>query len=228
MNQQVVDLEIIKTKDNSDSLFSNFYRAAYHSHHGAIQESLHVFIKQGFLNWIKCNPTETQVKIFELGFGTGLNAYLTLLANKDDKRSIKYYAAEKHPIPLDLAKKLNYHSFLENWNQEEFIKLHTSHWNQEVKINDFLLHKLQGDIEQINFTDKFNLVYYDAFSPQIQPLLWQNAIISKVTENMLPGAILVTYCCQGHFRRNLEDLHLKVSKVPGPPGKREMVIALKE
>ena len=220
------DLVLQQTQDKSYTLYSNHYKAAYHSTHGALQESLHVFIKHGLLAFRDSNPNTKDINILEMGFGTGLNALLSYLHSGSDQ-PIFYHAIEKHPVPQRIVKQLNYKDLLDSWDQHNFEKIHACTWNQICELNHFRILKTEMDISDIVFVDKYHLVYYDAFGPRAQPHLWEKEILEKVTDVIHPAGIFVTYCSQGAFRRNLASLGMEVSKLPGPPGKREMVVARK-
>ena len=203
------------------------YKATYHSKHGAIQESYHVFLQEGLHRWLGTNPKANSVRIFEMGFGTGLNAYLTYLDQRST-RQIQYFALEKHPLDLFWIKKLNFHELIDSSNQQEFLEFHIAEWNSCLSINLFDLHKIKGDIFDVDIPKQLDLIYYDAFAPSSQPELWKKPVLSRILVELKPGGILVTYCSQGAFRRTLAELGMNVIKVPGPPGKREMVVATKD
>lgn len=218
-----MDRKIIVTNDNSTSLYIPELDETYHSRHGAHQESMHVFIQNG-LNRLQ---DLKHVKIFEMGFGTGLNAFLTWKENRKSHQIIEYVAIEKHPLKINLIKDLN---FAKNSDEKSiFDKLHAAEWNKGVDIDEnFKLHKIEGDIidECLN-ADYFNLIYYDAFGPKTQPLLWNENICLKMYEILCTKGELVTYCAQGQFKRNLKNVGFEVEELPGPPGKREMTRAIK-
>lgn len=217
------ELEIFKTEDGSHSLKSRTYGDSYHSSSGAIQESIHVFIENGFL---ACQHL-THLNILEFGFGTGLNAALTwkyLLASEMDQR-IDYRTLEAHPLPSSYFLKLNYGELL---SFPQFFQLHESPWNVPYRLdNQLQIQKYQQPFEMIDMKEWADLVYYDAFGPRYQPTLWQKPMLEKVAISMKPGGRLVTYCAQGAFRRTLEELGFNVQRHPGPPGKREMIVAIK-
>jgi tRNA U34 5-methylaminomethyl-2-thiouridine-forming methyltransferase MnmC len=213
------DLSIQLTADGSHTLFIPEMNEHYHSVNGAIQESYHVFIKAG-LQRMKNN-----VRILEIGFGTGLNAFLTLL-NTDIP--VEYYTIELYPLPFDMIRSLNYGKILCPGKEELFFTLHTAAWDMSVKIaNLFTLHKIQGDSNTCTFPRNVGLVYFDAFAPDKQPEMWNQAIFNKLYQSMIHNGILTTYCAKGSVRRMMQEAGYSVERIPGPPGKREMLRATK-
>ncbi|MEQ9423892.1 MAG: tRNA (5-methylaminomethyl-2-thiouridine)(34)-methyltransferase MnmD [Cyclobacteriaceae bacterium] len=217
------NLRIIQTEDGSHTLRNLALDETYHSSRGAIEESRHVFIKAG-LEFVLARKLKS-VSILEVGFGTGLNALLTML--HPQKVKIEYHAIEKNPVPRDVYSKLNYPQELRT-KDRDFLNLHDIPWGDEHSIGaTFKMKKIQGDINEIELPKShFQLIYFDAFSPTKQPEMWQPATLKKVSESMLKNGVLVTYCSQGQFRRNLRELDMTVEKLPGPPGKFEMVRAI--
>ena len=217
--------ELIKTADGSDTLFVRELDEHYHSTFGAIQESLHVFIKSG-LNL----KNEPKLTIFEVGFGTGLNVFLTLLDSLKSGQNIHYITIEKYPIPRNTWESLNYPKLLQEDSTEIFRKIHLSPWNEKVRLTEnFVLTKILGDMSSFDFDrlPLFDLIYFDAFSPEKQPELWETVIFNKLYSNTLPLGILVTYCSKGIVRRSLKESGYVVERIPGPPGKREILRANK-
>lgn len=218
-----MDRKIIVTNDDSTSLYIPDLDETYHSRHGARQESMHVFIQSG-LNHLQ---DLKHVKIFEMGFGTGLNAFLTWKENCKNHQTIEYVGIEKHPLQIDLVKNLN---FAETDKEKAiFDTMHNAEWNKDVDIDEkFKLHKIKGDIldECLN-ADYFDILYYDAFGPKTQPQLWSHDICLKLYEILHNNGVIVTYCAQGQFKRNLKNVGFEVEELPGPPGKREMTRAIK-
>lgn len=211
------------TDDGSHTMFVNGIDEPYHSTRGALQESMHIFIKQG-LQTVK----QTTVRILELGFGTGLNALLTLNESIIQNLDIYYHTVEKYPLKDFEYNLLNYEEFAVPTNPGVLNRLHSSPWGEPVNISDhFTLYKEKSDFCSMNPSSHINLVYFDVFSPDKQPELWTADIfrsISKVTD---PGAVLVTYSSKGSVRRTLATCGFNVFKVAGPPGKIEMIRAIK-
>ena len=184
-----------------------------------------MFIQAG-LNYSKDVFPETPLRILEVGFGTGLNALLTLQEAAKLQRRIHYTALELYPLEEEQAKQLNYASA---GDQQTFMQLHTSEWEKEIPLTSlFSLQKNRTSLLDFSSTASFHLIYFDAFAPAAQPELWTQDVFEKLYAAMLPSAILVTYCSKGDVRRAMEAAGLKVEKIQGPPGKREMVRAHKE
>ena len=214
--------KIQNTNDESHTILNSETNETYHSMHGAISESSHVFINNGLLSFKK-----KHIDILEIGFGTGLNAFLSLI--ESNKRSIKlnYRAIDPNIIEIGVIEKLNYHTFF-NLKKNEFLKIHTTKWNKTVKIcNNFNLTKHHNKIEDFKLLFKFDLIYFDAFSPRKQPELWKESIFSLLYEQLNSKGILVSYCAKGSIKRLLKKVGFKVITLKGPPGKREMIKAIK-
>lgn len=217
---------IIKTSDNSDTIFDEELQEIFHSKHGALNESNHVFIKNG-LNYL--SNKYNKFSIFEVGFGTGLNTILTLIESESQNKHIKYYSIEAYPLDKDICEKLNYNEFLSKKYQEIFYNLHNIEWNKEFNINDnFTLKKINQYLENYNPEIKFDLIYFDAFSPEKQPQLWTYEIFNRLYENLNNNGVLVTYSAKGEVKRNLQKCGFIIEKLEGPIGKREMIRARKE
>jgi len=215
-------IRIITTEDGSHSLLNEQLNETYHSVHGAIQESNHVFIKHG-LDYVIERSNKSITHILEVGFGTGLNALLTLQTIFGKEQSIRYTTLEDFPIEADVWTKLNYAD--EAVSKEQFGKLHQSQWGQWIEITpNFQLRKLNTTLQQVELENQYyDLVYFDAFAPSKQPELWELPILKKVTDSMKSNGVFVTYCAKGQLKRDLKNLSLHVEALPGPPGKREMV-----
>lgn len=197
----------------------------YHSKHGAIQEAKHVFLQNG-LSLFK----EQSVAVLEIGFGTGLNAFITFLEAENLKRQIDYTGVEAFPILKEEAEKLNYVLQL-NANQydKEFSLLHTSEWGVKTVVSEyFSLTKKQQYFNEIDDKNRFNLIYFDAFGFQYQPELWSVEIFRIMYEALKEDGVLVTYACRGIIKRAMAEAGFTVEKLPGPPGKREMLRAFKK
>lgn len=210
--------EIKLTEDGSFTIHIPELNEHYHSVHGAIQESRHIFIKTGieYLN-------RPELTILEAGFGTGLNAYLSLINAKEQHRKITYHSFEKYPLSAEEVKALNYNTRL-NDTSTLFYKLHTTPWEQEVEITPyFTLHKHQADFSEVNFPPRFDLIFFDAFAPDVQPHLWEEEILGLFCKALKPGGIFVTYCVKGIVKQALRGLGLTLERLPGPPGKREIL-----
>ncbi|HEY9006273.1 MAG TPA: tRNA (5-methylaminomethyl-2-thiouridine)(34)-methyltransferase MnmD [Ohtaekwangia sp.] len=221
-----MSVEIITTSDGSHSLLNTALDETYHSRHGAMQESIHVFIKEG-LNHLRSIHASNSISILEVGFGTGLNALLTVQQAPEISADIHYTSLETYPVPEEIWSKLNYMDAV--GLKERFDQLHQAPWNQEVKIlPNFTLQKLTIPLQQIDFSNRFDLVYFDAFAPNKQPDMWTVDVLAKVVTAMKAKSIFVTYCAKGQLKRDLKSLGLTVETLAGPPGKKEMVRGLKE
>lgn len=219
-------MDIFITADGSHSIFSEQYGVSYHSKYGAVQETKHVFIDAGLrLKAI----LKSDIKILDIGFGTGLNALMTLLEAQKRNLKIQYTAVEAYPISLETAQQLNYHETLSDENvQSVFLKLHQSDWDTKTQVNDnFTLLKLNKRFENLQLSPQFDIVYFDAFAPSAQPELWTADILKIMYDSLLPDGILTTYCAKGDVKRALKSIGFKVEKLQGPPGKREMTRAIK-
>lgn len=221
MNRQVV-----KTNDNSSTLYVPQLEQHYHSTHGAIQESKHVFIGAGLKNFLNRNEP---VHILEIGFGTGLNALLTLLEAEAHKLDIRYTTLEKYPLSMKEMLQLNYGELLGSKEiKRHLAELHQTVWGKWLEITPhFSILKLEIDFRKFHASSEFDLIYFDAFAPSAQPDLWTEKIFTAMFESLKPGGMLVTYCVKGDVRRNMKAAGFEVEKIPGPPGKREMMRAHK-
>lgn len=220
-----MSLEIITTADGSNSLRNTTLNETYHSVHGAIQESLHVFIDNGLTPQLA--ELEREIFIFEVGFGTGLNALLTLKRAQALRRKINYTTIDPHPLPEDVWAALNYPITLDSRSEYDFI--HRSPWQIATTLDPYFeLLKLQTTLQDARpETEAFDIIYYDAFAPSKQPDLWERSLLEKVTSALKPGGAFVTYCAKGQVKRILQSFHLKVETLSGPPGKKEMVRAIR-
>lgn len=221
-------MKLIITSDGSHSVFSEKFNAGYHSKHGAIQESQHVFIKSGLQYYLQINQPST-LKVFEMGFGTGLNAFLTIIEMKDSNVNVEYTAVEQFPLEEEVYNSLNYAELLNTENTKtDFLKMHQCEWNNFCTISSkFALRKINAQLQMLNHDRKHNLIFYDAFAHSAQPELWETDIFSQLFNSMEQGGILVTYSAKGQVRRNLQAAGFQVERIQGPPGKREMLRAIK-
>lgn len=221
-----MSLEIIRTSDGSDSLLNVDLNETYHSVHGAIQESEHVFIQAG-LDYLLQKKTLHKFNILEIGFGTGLNALLTGQRLQHDTGRANYTSIEAYPLSEEIWTALNYGSKV---GDEDFFKqLHQVAWETSVELTpNFTLLKKKTTLQQAMLpANQYHLVYFDAFAPSKQPEMWTFEMLKKITLTLHPGGIFVTYCAKGQLKRDLKTLGLTVETLPGPPGKMEMVRAIK-
>lgn len=216
--------KIVKTGDNSFTLYNTRLNEHYHSTFGAIQESEHVFIKSGLELF---RMTDSPINIFEVGFGTGLNALLSYKWAEKYSKQINYQCIELYPIELETAVKLNYADLL-NLDQNIFLKMHQVIEKEMPVSAYFSLHKYYGSLQEFKVRDnQFNLIYFDAFSPDVQPEMWSEKVFQKIFKAMKRGGVLTSYSCKGIVKRALKSTGFKVEKLPGPKGKREILRAHK-
>jgi|SRR6185437_590140 len=241
-------LKLIVTNDGSHTIEGDG-GITYHSTFGALQESRHIFIDAGLRVLIgewgagaagsaagqgvagagNIGTEAAPIHIFEMGLGTGLNALLSMLEAADTRRTIVYEAVETNPLPLSMVRELNYCRLLGRPEWEPlFEKLHTAPWETPVTLHpNFEMYKTRSDGAAYTLRQPARLVYYDAFDPATQPELWTPAVFEGLYRGLAPGALLVTYCCKGSVQRALRSAGFVIAKLPGPPGKREMLRAKK-
>lgn len=221
-----MDRKIIVTQDNSKTLLIPDINETYHSTKGALNEAKHVFMTAGIDFVTGKNP----LRIFELGFGTGLNVLVTIDKIWNQPLHINYYSLEKYPLDFELVRDLEYPDLFKNSAINEINEtIHNCPWESEQRIRpNFALTKLKGDIKELNTNDlAVDLIFYDAFGPKVQPDLWSVEVLKKMHLILTKNGVLVTYCAQGQFKRNLKEAGFRVENLPGPPGKREMTRAIK-
>lgn len=216
-----MDKEFVITEDGSHTIYLPEMDEHYHSTHGAIQESLHIYINQGLLQVQK-----KEISILEIGFGTGLNAYLTYAFAETKNIKINYFSIEKYPLSETDYLSLNYPQTIFPEYGEIFKELHRSKWDSVVEISpEFALRKIHADLLSFEFdkSPQFDLVYYDAFAPGKQPEMWTDEIIQKVASTVKADGILVTYCAKGTVRRAFSAAGFHMERIPGPIGKKEIL-----
>lgn len=216
--------EILQTLDGSTTIHLPDWNESYHSKHGAIQEAYHVFIQNG-LNTFSGQP----ISILEIGFGTGLNAFITFLESKKSNQKIDYHGVEAYPISIEEISQMNYVSELNAISDTTiFDHIHQCEWQTKIEISSlFSLTKRKQFFEQIEDEDKFDLIYFDAFGYRVQPELWSTEIFRKMYKALKSNGTLVTYAARGVVKRSLIEVGFRVEKLQGPPGKREMFRATK-
>ncbi len=211
-----------KTADGSHTFFVPELDEHYHSTNGALTESKHVFIDAGLNQIIR-----EEISILEIGFGTGLNAILSCLEAKSRRTLVYYTSIELYPVDKEWIKLLNFPDEI-GVERSLFDFLHDCEWDKDVRIDPFFtLHKIKGDLTKIRFNRPFDLIYFDAFAPDKQPEMWSSEIFSHLFNQTNPGGILTTYCAKGSIRRMLQTAGYVTERLPGPPGKREMLRARK-
>ncbi len=217
--------EIRITTDGSTTIYLPEWEENYHSKHGAIQEAKHVFIQNGLALFKNKN-----VAILEIGFGTGLNAFITFLEAKNFNQTIDYVGVEAYPVPENEIKQMNYVKELNaSENQEFYDKMHSCLWEQKTLINEhFSLTKQKKFFNDISDIQSYDLIYFDAFGYRVQPELWSTEIFQKMYDALKPDSFLVTYAARGTVKRSMLEVGFRVEKLVGPPGKREMFRAFKD
>lgn len=218
-------IEIIKTEDGSMSLLRKDIEESYHSCFGALSETNTIYVDYGY-NYFCSLDSKSQINILEIGFGTGLNAIATL--KNSNNRKIFYQTLELYPISLSVAEKLSYGKEL--LLEEEFIAMHSCEWNEIVDISsDFKIKKYETNAcDYVLPEDFFDVVYFDAFSPEKDADLWSEDMMQKVYNACRKGAVLTTYCCKGEIKRRMKKVGFSITKLPGPKGKREILRAEKK
>ena len=222
-------IEIITTSDGSHSLLNTELNETYHSTHGAVQESIHVFIKNGLEFFVQRNKS-SHINILEVGFGTGLNALLALQYSLTHPVNIDYESLEAFPVDLPTVSQLNYPKEISLPEADKYFRqLHQSAWDQSDAItNSFKLLKRHVKIQEADLgAERFDVIFFDAFAPSKQPDMWELPILQKIEASMRNRAVFVTYCAKGQLKRDLKSLGLVVETLSGPPGKKEMVRAVK-
>lgn len=219
-------VEIIATEDGSHSLLSEQFGVTYHSKHGAVQESQHVFIEAGLY------PKTTDSKklaVLEIGFGSGLNVFMTYLEAQRTGLTIDMTTYEVFPITIEQAQNLNYPTVLEAKDKADiFEKIHTCKWEKTIELASFFtVKKHKKDFSEIEDTAKFDVIYFDAFAPNAQPELWEAPLLQKMYDALKIGGVMTTYCAKGVVKRTLKSVGFEIESIPGPPGKREMTRAWK-
>ncbi len=224
-----MERKIIKTGDGSVTIHLPEWDEQYHSKHGAVQEARHVFLKMGLYYFIEKHPEKERISILEIGFGTGLNAFLTLLEAEKLNIKINYTGVEAYPVSKEEISVLNYPEAAgAETRAAEFKKMHALTWDKELAVTDsFSLEKQEKKFEEISVENSYDLIYFDAFGARVQPELWTEEIFQKMHRAMKKSAVLVTYAAKGSVRRAMLTSGFTVEKLPGPPGKREMLRAVK-
>jgi tRNA U34 5-methylaminomethyl-2-thiouridine-forming methyltransferase MnmC len=215
--------QIITTSDGSHTLFVPELIEHYHSIHGAVQESSFIFINNGF-DFCKADP----LNIFEVGFGTGLNALLTAYKSITGEREVNYTSIEKYPLSNKIIRSLNHPLFAGKEGKDIYNSIHSSPWNIKVNIcKNFNLTKIKGDFTCTPLSGKYDLIYFDAFGPDKQPEMWTREMFAGIASVTVKDGIFVTYSAKGEVKRNLKACGFDVNLLPGPPGKRQIIRGIK-
>ena len=225
--------KIITTSDGSKTIQIEDWNEQYHSIHGAIQEANHVFIKHGLLFYFQsCHPKLDSdfhpINILEIGFGTGLNAFLTFLKTEELQLSINYVGVEAYPVKTEEIQQLNYVELISKQHKAEFEKMHLVPWEKQQDISPtFKLEKQEKFFKDITDQNHFDIIYFDAFGARVQPELWTEDNFKIMYKALKDQGVLVTYSAKGSVRRAMQAVGFTVERLPGPPGKREMLRATK-
>lgn len=215
--------EIIQTNDGSTTIHLPEWNESYHSKHGAIQEAYHVFIKNG----LSLFERQT-ISILEIGFGTGLNSFITFLETQKSNQTIDYVGVEAYPVTLDEAMLMNYPNEIDTSQTQVFKQMHECSWEEKHPISpNFTLTKRQQFFQDIKDENAFDLIYFDAFGFRVQPELWSEQIFAAMFKALKPNGVLVTYACRTSIKNAMLSAGFSVKKLPGAPGKREMLRANK-
>ena len=230
----MIDLQLQITTDGSHTLYIPEMEEHYHSVNGAIQESLFVYIERGFLASLEMTDAGLNqckkriINVLEFGFGTGLNAFLTLVETEKRNLKVNYTSIEKYPLPETVTKQLNYTKEFPEKFQACFAQLHACEWEKFIPISDnFQLKKIQSDFSDFQFEDNYDVIFYDAFAPDKQHEVWSQEIFDNIFQHTNSNGILTTYCAKGNIRRMMQAAGFQTERIPGPPGKREMLRARK-
>lgn len=218
--------ELHTTEDGSPTLYAPTFGEHYHSMHGAVQESEHIYLglalRERMSSW---QEGDAPLRLFEVGFGTGLNALLSWREAEERHIPLQYYSIEKFPITPEVYEALHYEGLGQELEvKDQLLRLHTAPWDEAVELSPFFtLYKLRGDLTTCTFPERLSVIYYDAFSPESQPELWAEELFQRLGKASCSGAILSTYCAKGEVRRRLQRSGFLVERLPGPPGKREVL-----
>ncbi len=221
------DLRVIKTEDGSSTIYNPALRETYHSTHGAITESRYVFIEKGLDYFLLHHSKKEPVNVFEVGFGTGLNAVLAFHWAVQNKRQVYYESIEAFPLSNDIVNELNYFQSHDEL-RAALINLHNLNWEKKTQLSEYFeMLKVHRKIQDYLPQYKFDIVFFDAFAPSKQSEMWDKDILAKIIDMLSDRGVFVTYCAKGQLKRDLKELGCEVETLPGPPGKKEMVRAVK-
>jgi len=223
MNEKKIDsVKAANTQDGSKTIFSPNFNEHYHSINGAFTETMHIFVGLGY-NSIPLK----NINILEIGYGTGLNAICTYLENVNSGKQIFYHGIEKYPLDMKVLNSLNYSEICKV--EEHALGPFFKEWNKRVKIDEyFTLYKQVIDFQQFKPEQRYDLIYFDAFSPDVQPEMWSFENLEKILTALSTGGVFVTYCSRGDLKRSLRALGMEVKRFSGPPGKRHVIRATKQ
>lgn len=218
-------MKLEQTADGSYTLYVPELDEHYHSVKGALTESQHIFIDMGLKHSSVWNP-----RILEIGFGTGLNAFLSLITAEEMKKHIHFTSIERYPLSLEIIHQLDYPSIINRGHATDYLAIHEAPWEEDAQLTPwFTLHKIESDFTNYRFEKGYDIIYFDAFAPEKQPEMWKQSLFDALYEVLNEGGVLTTYCAKGVVRRMLQSAGFKVERLQGPPGgKREILRATKE
>ncbi len=220
--------KIISTGDGSPSLYIEDLNETYHSKHGALTESNFVYISKGLGYWLNQN-NKNELKVFEMGMGTGLNAYLSYVFSVEHQLTCHYLTIEKYPLSLKEVRSLKMKASLPALEHQYFFdQLHEADWNQEFCQSNFFFKKVEEDFFNLNLDQSYDVLFYDAFGYHAQSEMWKDKALERCYDILKPGGVWVSYCAKGVVRKSLEKIGFSVERLEGPPGKREMLRAIKQ
>ncbi|GAA0878566.1 tRNA (5-methylaminomethyl-2-thiouridine)(34)-methyltransferase MnmD [Algoriphagus jejuensis] len=217
-------VKIITTGDGSHSLYHEALQETYHNSQGAYREAIHIYMIYGLDSWLARNPRKYPIRIFEVGFGTGLNAWLTLVWAEQNQIPVLYHTIEPFPLEKEIYSQLNYIEHDNGiWHFHKYFEaLHNAPWNEGGPVSEYFnFKKDKATLEEAQLYPS-DVVFFDAFAPKKQPELWSKDSLQKVVEMIRPSGVFMTYCATGQLKRDLDALGLTVETVPGPPGKKEI------
>lgn len=217
-------MKLEKTADGSYTLYVPELDEHYHSVKGALTESQHIFIDMGLKHSPAPNP-----RILEIGFGTGLNAFLTLITSDEMGKNVHFTTIERYPLSEAIIRQLDYPSIINRGHEDDYFAIHQASWERDEKLTPyFTLHKIKADFTRYQFKKGYDIIYFDAFAPEKQPEMWEQSLFDSLYEVLNEGGILTTYCAKGAVRRMLQTAGFTVKRLQGPPGgKREILRATK-
>jgi tRNA U34 5-methylaminomethyl-2-thiouridine-forming methyltransferase MnmC len=231
LNNKEFDMHVKKEKfvtaDGSHTFYMPQINEYYHSHHGAIQEAKHVFIKNGLFQF----KDFKEITILEIGFGTGLNALLNCIEAEKMNLKLSYIGLEAYPLSEEEYQDLNFCKHIQDENSTHFFnEIHTSNWNDFTKISAcFQLKKVKSTVQEFSFDiNSIDLIYFDAFGPRVQPEMWTKEIFANLYKSLKKDGVFVTYCAKGQVKRDLKSVGFILETLAGPPGKREMIRCIKQ
>ncbi|MBI2281792.1 MAG: tRNA (5-methylaminomethyl-2-thiouridine)(34)-methyltransferase MnmD [Bacteroidetes bacterium] len=220
------NLEFKITGDCSHTLLVKELNETYHSTKGSINEARHVFIQKGLCDYVQKTGLK-DITVFEVGFGTGLNAHLSQLFANENNVHINYIAVEVFPLEMEIIKQLNFTELIPS-DQLQFLNLHEAAWNKPIVLdNNFTMTKLHQKLDDVSSLKEIDVIFFDAFAPDVQPEMWMKSVFEKMHDFLKIGGVLVTYCAKGVVKRTIKEVGFELETLEGPPGKREMIRSTK-